>query len=423
MRITEQSFFEGSNDFMTVRHLTVRGTNFEIGRKLGETAVERYGKSPARYAADPTYARARRVYFQRDYPIHWERVRGVAAAFGLAPDDDRYDLTGLMYNSDMPQQAMPVRAPGCSVVYYPPSTTATGGGYLSRNYDFSIGTMADLMQVPPPPDVGQRIPPVMSEPYIMEWYPEDGGYASLAIHAFDTLSGTLDGINSEGLVVSIMADEEAMAELGPNIEMHLGPPRVVGLHELQVMRLLLDTCATVEEAKEALLTIKQNYVFVPCHYIVADRAGNSFIYENSTGRNAQHVIDGAGEPQVVTNFQLHRHPTPDTMPGGPLTLENNAFWRYRTLTDLIARRHDPFTPEDLKSNNACVNILEMLEEVSAGSGDGSIAANVQSRTLWHALYDQQAGIAEFSFYLGEEANSDGTRTERRSDYLKFALGA
>jgi hypothetical protein len=63
----------------------------------------------------------------------------MAAAFGLKPDDDRYDLTGLQFNVDMPQ------TPGCSVVDYPPSTTASGGGYLSRNYDFSIGSMADTM--------------------------------------------------------------------------------------------------------------------------------------------------------------------------------------------------------------------------------------------------------------------------------------
>jgi len=34
-----------------------------------------------------------------------------------------------------------------------------------------------------------------------------------------------------------------------------------------------------------------------------DRAGDSFVYENSTGRNVQHVIDGGGRPQIVTNFQ------------------------------------------------------------------------------------------------------------------------
>jgi hypothetical protein len=69
-------------------------------------------------------------------------MRGCAAAFGVAPEDDRYDFSTLVNLLDMPAQT-----PGCSVVYYPPSTTVTGKGYLSRNYDFSIGTLADLMQV------------------------------------------------------------------------------------------------------------------------------------------------------------------------------------------------------------------------------------------------------------------------------------
>ena len=63
------------------------------------------------------------MYFQRSYPIHWDRVLGVASAFGIDANDDRYDLTGLQYNLDMPRQA-----PGCSVVYYPPASTATGRG-------------------------------------------------------------------------------------------------------------------------------------------------------------------------------------------------------------------------------------------------------------------------------------------------------
>ncbi len=418
MQVNEQTFFDELDSFVTVRHLTMHGTNFEIGHKLAKLAIERYNRSPADYVANPIYAKARRVYYQRNYPIHWERVRGVAAAFDLDPDDDGYDLTTLFYNVDVPLQA-----PGCSVVYYPPSATVGGRGYLSRNYDFSIGTLADVMQMPLPPEVKSQMSPVMSEPYIMEWYPQDGGYASLAIHAFDTLSGTLDGFNSAGLVVSILADEEAMAELGPNLEMYMASPQVIGLHELQVMRLLLDTCATADEAKQALLTAKQYYTLVPCHYIVADKAGNSFIYENSTGRNVQHVIEGTGRPQVITNFQVYKHPTPDQMPQGPLTLETNAFWRYQTLTDRISKHEGLFTPDDLKANNACVNIMRLLDEIGADPTFGSIAANVQARTLWHSLYDQQAGTVEFSFYLGEKVHADGTRTERRSDYLAFALKA
>jgi hypothetical protein len=159
----------------------------------------------------------------------------------------------------------------------------------------------------------------------------------------------------------------------------------------------------------------------PCHYIVADRAGNSFIYENSTGRNVQHVIDGVGKPQVVTNFQIHRHPDSDVLPAGTLTIENNAFWRYATLAQRIAERHQPFTTEDLKANNACVNIQKLTATIGGGHAGKSVAADVQSRTLWHSLYDQHAKTVEFSFYLGEVVHADGTRTEHRSEYLKFTL--
>jgi hypothetical protein len=416
MQVNEKTFFGGLDDFVTLKHLTIRGTNFQIGQKLAELAIERNGSSPTPLTVDLAYANARRVYFQRNYPICWERMRGAATAFGLDPDDERYDLTILWYNLDLPLSVM-----ACSVAYYPPSITAGSRGYLSRNYDFSIDTtVAEVMQKSLSPEVKNQLPPIMSEPYIMEWYPEDGGYASLAIHAFDTLSGTLDGINSAGLVVSILADEEAAEKLGPNLEFHPGPPQVVGLHELQVMRFLLDTCATTDEAKKALLMIKQYYGFIPCHYIVADRAGNSFLYENSTGRNVQYIIDGTGQPQVVTNFQVHSHPTPDQMPQGPLTSETNAFWRYQTLADSISKHSGLFTPNDIKTNNARVNVMKVFEEMRA---NGINPANEQARTLWHSLYDQQARTAEFSFYLGDEVHADGTCTERRSDYLRFALDA
>jgi len=106
------------------------------------------------------------------------------------------------------------------------------------------------MGIPAPPDVLVRLPAAMSEPYVMQWYPTDGGYASLAVHAFDPLAGTLDGINSAGLVVSILADEEALAMLGPLLEPHFGARGAVGLHELQMMRWLLDTCDSADQARD-----------------------------------------------------------------------------------------------------------------------------------------------------------------------------
>lgn len=411
---TEKVFFSRPDSFMTVRHLTIHGTNFEIGQQLGELAQERYGKKPEHFRGDPIFARARRKHLQHNYPIQWERTRGMAAAFGLDAYDDRYDLTGLTYFMDVPMPPW-----GCSAVYYPPSTTVTHGGYLSRNYDFSIGSMADMMGAPLPPAVKDTLAPVMSEPYVMAWYPEDGGYASIAIHAFDLISGTLDGMNSEGLVVSILADMDAQLALGPHLEMHPVLQRAVGLHELQVMRLLLDTCATAEEAKVALLTCKQYYRFSPNHYVVADRTGESFIYENSTGRNVQHVLDGGGRPQVITNHQLWNQGP--AAPVGALSLENQSQWRYQALQDRIAAHPGLFTPNEVRTNNACANLFDQLPAMLATAAPEARAMYGLMRTVWHCVYDQQAGRVEFSFYLGEDTKKDGTRTARYSEYLPFAL--
>lgn len=415
MSTHEEIHFGEPGDFMKVRHLKIRGSNFEIGRALGSLAIERYARTRANLEDDPVFVGAQNTIVQRDFPILWERMKGVAAAFDLDPADTRYDLRWLTYFMDLPAPA-----PGCSAVYYPPSTTATGHGYLSRNYDFTIGTLGELMQIPLPREVLAQTPSLMSEPYLMEWYPKDGGYASIAIHAFDVLGGTLDGINSEGLTVAILADHDAIHELGPRIERHPGPQRIVGLHELEVMRLLLDSCATTGEARHALLTVKQCYRFAPCHYIVADRHGDSFVYENSTGRNAQYVLDGGGRTQAVTNFQLHRHPTMETMPGGELTVENEAYFRYRALIDRTANR-DGFTTDEMKQTQAAVNIVELINRMTIDSGRGGPLMAARARTVWHCLFDLDARSVDVSFYLGDEQRTDGTIQERRSDYVRFAL--
>jgi hypothetical protein len=412
----EHTYFDEPGNFTTVRHLTMHGTNFAIGQQLGEVARERYGTVPEQFRGDPRFARARRAFLQRAYPIQWERTRGVAAALGIDPNDDRYDLPGLTYLMDVP-----LPPPGCSAVYYPPATTVSGGGYLGRNYDFPICSLAEMLRVPLPSSVMASQRPVMSQPYVMSWYPMDGGYASVAIHAFDLLSGTLDGMNSEGLVVAILADEEARDALGQQIERHPGPQQAIGLHELQVMRLLLDTCATAEDARTALLAVKQYYRFMPNHYLVADRAGHSFVYENSTGRNAQHVLEGHGQPQVVTNHQLHRHYAGEDAPVGPLTWENHSRWRWCALRDRLAARQGHVSAEDVKKDLACVNVFDLVERTREASGPASAPGGIEARTVWRCLYDQHAGTVEFSFYLGDVVGADGRRTERRSEYVQFAL--
>jgi len=418
MIVREHSYFGRAGDFMTVRHLVVRGSNFDIGHALGRIAVERYGRTPETLGAPAMYVRARRSHAQRNYPILWQRMRGVAAAFEIDAEDDRYDLTALPLHLDLPPGF------GCSVVYYPPSVTTTGTGYLSRNYDFYTGALADLFGVPRPSDAPPAAP-VMSEPYIMQWYPDDGGYASIAIQSFDLMNGTLDGLNAAGLTVSILADDESFRTLGPQWEPHPGAQRAVGLHELQVMRLLLDTCANVDQAKATLLDVKQYYRMIPCRYIVADRDGRCFIYENSTGRNVQHLIDGRpGAPLPVTNFQLCKHPDGEPTGAGPVTMDNEFFWRYQVLCEAVSRPGERFSPERIAAINDSVATERGIAVLAGDPGHAAATAQqVPARTLWHALYDQARRTLDVRFYLGDEDLPDGTHRERRSAPVRFALDA
>src|SRR5215471_3916509 len=79
----------GPDKSLEVRHLVLRGTNEQIGKALAELAIARY-KARLEPAPDPEQARAMRKFLERNDPILFDRMRGVAAAFGKSIDDDRW---------------------------------------------------------------------------------------------------------------------------------------------------------------------------------------------------------------------------------------------------------------------------------------------------------------------------------------------
>jgi hypothetical protein len=319
-------------------------------------------------------------------------MHGVADAFGMRFDDDAVNFSVLSYLAGPP--------PGCSVVYYPPKMIDGAHGVLSRNYDFTTGTAGFTK-----PGPGQL--PYTARPYVMELHPDEG-YASIAIVSYDLLGSVLDGMNSQGLTVALLGDDEIASKhrLQPTTGLS------VGFHELGVTRYLLDTCANVDEAKEALLCVKQYYTFLPCHYIVADAKGRSFIWESPYVRNNSHIIDGGGGLQVTTNFMHHLHPDPSNLPAEADPL--GSFNRYRTVKDRIAAGRAPYSLDFVESANACIAL--------------SLPAPADSprpphRTLWHAMYFPEKREMMVDFYLGESPDSDGASKAniRRSGYTSFSL--
>lgn len=384
--VSESVVAGGPKDYLEVRHLVLRGTNAEIGKALGEIAKERL-KVPLGQGVEPLRTRAQRKYFERNYPAHFERMQGVAAAYGQRVEDDTINFSALSY---------PRMQFGCSVVHLPPSSTTDGKSVVSRNYDFSLGTLRGTK-----PGPGEEA--ATTKPFLVEMHP-DRGYASLAIHAYDLLGGTIDGINSEGLTVAILADDELMSQY--RMEGTFEP--AAGLGVLQTARYLLDMCANVEEAKEALLQVKHYYEFIPCHYLIADRHGKAFVWEFSHAHNKEYIVENPGKPLFTTNFSLHRY----MENGKPPSAEKvrKVCSRYCLLAEKLAAG-EKITTETLQQAHKQVDATQPIPTHRAGG-----------RTIWHALYYPEERKVRISFYLRDEKDGDGKMVIRRSDYREFTLG-
>lgn len=389
--LREDRVIAGSEqDFMIVRHVVLKGTNQAIGKALGDIARERHAAAPVA-SRDPVRTRAQRHYVEKNYPILFDRMRGVAAAFGKRVDDDAWRFSGLDYAHF---------SFGCSVIHFPPGLTAAGSSIVSRDYDFTTGNPGGI-----PPKRGTLA--VTARPYVIEMQP-DRGYRSLAVCCYDLLSGVLDGINSEGLTVALLADDETIEKFG----FEPSGPDSVGLGSLQVLRMLLDTCANCEEAKEALLTTKQYYEFVPVHYLIADRNGKSFVWEYSQAHNREYIIENPGKPLVTTNFSLHRHLDNAKPPAAKAVTK--VCPRYCILTEQLDAHPEKLTVDLIKETHKLVDATR----------NATLPGRLPNRTLWHALYFPEQRRMQISFYLKDvpEAGQAGKTKIVRSDYMEFGLG-
>jgi hypothetical protein len=374
----------GPQDFMEVRHLVLKGSNREIGRALAAVASERHHVKPAS-SSDRLRTRARNHFLECQYRILFERMRGVADYYGKRLDDDALNFSALWYVK---------MRPGCSVIYYPSGVTADNVSVVSRNNDYSTGTLWGGW-----PGPGELT--AAARPYLVEMHP-DRGYASLALCVGDLLSGVMDGMNSAGLTVALLADGGQRGD--PAFDTG------VGLGTFQMQRYLLDTCATAAQAKEALLTTKQYSEWIRCHYLVADRHGNAFIWELSSDGNREYILESPGKPLITTNFSLHRHMNGKNLPSAE---QARAICnRYSALAEGVAKHTGKLTTDAIKAVHQVADGTEAPEN-----------GRPPTRTHWHALYYPERRKLQVSFYLGEKsgASQPGNSGIRRSDYLEFTL--
>jgi hypothetical protein len=372
----------GPEDFMTVHHLVLEGSQADIGNRLAEVArrESRWEPFPSQ---DPLRNRARRRWFEQHWPEQYARMLGVAAFFGAQIGDDGLDFSYVY--------AEP-RGPECSAVWCASDLASDGHTRVGRNLDFTTRTISELFGRPPV--AGE--PPVFGRPYVIETHPENG--PAVIATTIGDLFGCVDGMNEHGLMVALLADDE------PSARQPSGTPQA-GLNETQIPRYLLERCSSAREALEVLYSTKQYEEWAVAHYLVADRS-ESFVWEREM-HNVEHAVMQESGRLCVTNFLLFRQGStvvPDDVQDNPGF--NDTLRRSRVLLDGLVGKS--LSKEDL---------WDLLESVRQDEAQDSWNEN-RGRTLWHNQFDLDSCRVDYEFYLGDRADGTPRRSSRFSASLK-----
>ena len=361
---------QGKDSYQGVRHIVIRGTNEEIGNALGEIARKDYSVAKLAQYPDALYARAEDDYLKANYPALRDRAMGVAKAYGEDYADSLSVFSQLVYD------AGPWN--GCSSAYYPPLDTATGGGLLGHNMDYQLCSINTLLKIP-----AENAPNMFTRNFVIELYP-DKGYASIGVGTGDLLS-VISGMNEEGLITVLHTDNYTLINTDPKAD-------ISGLvFPTQIVRCILDTCRTVEEAKMVLLNNKISLTFEPAHLLIADASGRSVSVEINPKNARVEFTDGDGKIRIFTNHPIYRFPDPSTFPAYTPFQKDDTFARYNDLSALASGKKQA-SPEDVFYNQ--LQIAARWNNPGRGQH-----VPIPNRTIWTDMYDQKNGAMQVKFYL------------------------
>jgi penicillin V acylase-like amidase (Ntn superfamily) len=362
---------QGKDVYQSVRHIVIKGTNQEIGKALGDIARKDYGVEKLISYPDQTYVKAADIYLKTNYPVLRDRAMGVAAAYNENYESSLSIFDQVVYDAGAWS--------GCSSVYYPPSFTMDNSGLLGHNMDYPLCSINKLLRRPE-----DGAPAMFTRNFVIELYP-DKGYASIGVGTGDLLS-VVSGMNEKGLIAVLHTDNYTLINTDPRSDFS-------GLiYPTQVLRCVLDNCASIEEAKIVLLNNKFSLTFEPAHLLIADTSGRSITVEINPKNARVEITDNDGKPQIFTNHPIYRFKEPSSFPEYKPVEEDNTFARYNQLAELLSKKQQ-FSAEDAVSNQ---------DEVVArwnNPARGMANPTIPNRTIWTDLYDQKARTLKVKFYL------------------------
>ncbi|MDO3646405.1 C45 family autoproteolytic acyltransferase/hydolase [Nocardia mangyaensis] len=371
--------YQSPDERLAVRHVRLRGSNEAIGEALGRIARSRHRGAAQDLLLPEDMVESRREWAVRHYPELVARGVGIARGFDLNPSDPKVDALGVGYNMQLPT---PPQIVGCSVLTAP---TVDAGIVVQRNFDFGFLSLPDAVFGP---GVCPEAPAMLSEPYVMEIHPTDGGMSALFLCAFDLCNGVIDGMNEAGLVVTMM-------QLIDRTPSTFSPPKIApGLNELEVLRFILDRCRSVEDAHRVFEQQKTYLSWMPCHYIVADADGVVMMVEPADDNTMRTVVKRDGSMRSTNHSLLRR--IPESWDDDPEIRGSRERLQRMDASVLVGPDH-PLTADSLVHIAARVAVSTQWPE----------SGTVLGGTLWSASYRPRSRALAIRFWSGPGTAGSG----------------
>jgi len=249
---------------------------------------------------------------------------------------------------------------------------ADSDGYLfGRNYDFFKNPTLVLKSRPKKGYASISTCDISHMGYSLEKLPNTLKNKALCLAS---IYAPMDGMNEKGLCISIMAlPKQAACQ-------DSGKP-VAGTSIL--MRLILDRCATVDEAIELVQSVDVRHdrkAGSGYHYLVADSFGNcaaiefdlfdgwkTMILKKDPSCNYMHMTNHLLSPKYFTT-------EPDPILGNP---HSKSWWRYSVVDEFLGSRNGTITSEEAQECLSLVHWKDLLWETG-----------LVEDTQWSNVYDQ-----------------------------------
>ncbi len=285
-------------------YLELRGTNYEIGQKLGQITA---GIPPLKalqtsgwHQFDAQDASLAKELFDRWCPGLNEEIQGYADALGVNPIQVTY-------------YAMTYLKPGCSQVVLLPGLTKNGHVLLARNYEFSH----------------------QMEDFTLTRTSVEGKFTHLGSSVMQL--GRDEGLNEHGLAVSMSS---CGFPVGAPEEMRR--PALRGLQFWAVIRTLLENC---KDVGEALAFLEGMPIAYNINLLLADRLGRAALVETMDGCVAVKQIKGVDQQQYL---HATNHVVLSELKQYEPKVMRHSFERYETIRQYFDHAHG-VTLNDLKT--------------------------------------------------------------------------